>query len=62
MSRDDTVFMEAYEKLLDSWMALITEEDKFPAGILAKYGRPVFDAYVQCHLSPPEGCRLQVSS
>ena len=54
--------MEAYEKLLETWMELITtRKDHIPIEVLKTHAVGVFDSYVHCHISPPDGCRMQVS-
>ncbi|KAH3734502.1 hypothetical protein DPMN_040941 [Dreissena polymorpha] len=54
--------MEAYEKLLETWMELLTaKKDNLPNDVIQEQARHVFNSYVQCHISPPDGCRIQVS-
>jgi hypothetical protein len=55
--------MEAYEKLLETWMELLTtKKDNIPMEIIKSHAVHVFNSYVQCHISPPDGCRVQVHS
>lgn len=55
------MYMEAYEKMLETWMELITtKKDHVPVDLLKTHAVGVFDSYVQCHISPPDGCRMQV--
>ena len=55
--------MEAYEKMLETWMELITtKKDNVPLDLLKTHAVGVFDSYVHCHISPPDGCRMQVSN
>lgn len=54
--------MEAYEKMLETWMELLTtKKDNIPVEIIKTQAVHVFTSYVQCHISPPDGCRVQVS-
>ena len=53
--------MEAYEKMLDTWMDLVTNMKDLPVEILYPQSREVFNTYVQCHISAPEGSRIQVN-
>lgn len=53
--------MEAYEKLLETWMELLmSKKDNVPMETVKKEALNVFNSYVQCHISPPDGCRVQV--
>ena len=60
MHKDDSLYPEAYEKVLESWMTFVQGESELPAGTLQPHAIQVFNAYVQCHLSPPDGTRNQV--
>ena len=54
--------MEAYEKLLETWMELLSsKKDHIPVELLKTQAVGVFESYVHCHISPPDGCRMQVS-
>ncbi|WAR06992.1 XPO4-like protein [Mya arenaria] len=60
MHKDDTVHMEAYEKLLETWMELLTtKKDNVPMEPVQTHAQHVFNSYIQCHISPPDGCRVQ---
>ncbi|XP_071113997.1 exportin-4-like [Haliotis cracherodii] len=60
MDRDDTIHMEAYEKMLDTWMQFATNVKSFPEGALKPHATEIFNSYVQCHISSPEGIRSQL--
>lgn len=53
--------MEAYEKMLDTWMDLVTNMKDLPVEVLFPQSQEVFNTYVQCHISAPEGTRIQVT-
>lgn len=53
--------MEAYEKMLDTWMDLVTNMKDLPVEVLFPQSQEVFNTYVQCHISAPEGTRIQVN-
>ena len=59
---DDTLHMEAYEKLLDTWLSLVEDTDSVPTALIQPQAAKVFSSYMMCHLSPPHGSRLQVSA
>jgi hypothetical protein len=52
--------MEAYEKMLETWMDLVTNLKDLPVEVLYPQAQEVFNTYVQCHISAPEGTRTQV--
>ena len=58
---DDTLHMEAYEKLLDTWLSLVEDTDSFPSSLIQPQAAKVFSSYMMCHLSPPHGNRQTVS-
>ena len=35
--------------------------DNVPMDVIVTQAAIVFNSYLQCHISPPDGCRLQVS-
>lgn len=60
LHKDDTLYMEAYEKMLETWMDLVTNMKDLPVEVLYPQAQEVFNTYVQCHISAPEGTRTQV--
>lgn len=52
--------MEAFEKLLETWMELIQLMKDMSLDGLRPRAVEVFNTYVQCHISAPEGTRTQV--
>jgi len=62
MHKDDTIHMEAYERLLETWMELlVSKKDNVPMATVKREAVHVFNSYLQCHISPPDGCRVQVT-
>ncbi|XP_005108222.1 exportin-4 [Aplysia californica] len=57
LHKDDTIYMESYEKLLESWMCLIRDTSSLPPGTLVSPATEIFNSYMQCHLAAPEGIR-----
>lgn len=51
------VYMEAYDKLLESWLTLVQDEEHFPRGCFVQPAVQVFNSYIQCHLAAPDGTR-----
>lgn len=51
------VYMEAYDKLLESWLTLVQDEEHFPRGCFVQPAIQVFNSYIQCHLAAPDGTR-----
>ncbi|XP_064627537.1 exportin-4-like isoform X2 [Lineus longissimus] len=59
MHKDDKPYTEAYEKLLDSWAALLADPEFIPPGTLHEQAVEIINSYLQCHLGPPNGLRGQ---
>ncbi|XP_049583005.1 exportin-4 [Syngnathus scovelli] len=57
LDKDDMVYMEAYDRLLESWLTLVQDEEHFPRGCFIQPAVQVFNAYIQCHLAAPDGTR-----
>lgn len=57
LDKDDMVYMEAYDRLLESWLTLVQDEEHFPRGCFVQPAVQVFNAYIQCHLAAPDGTR-----
>ncbi|XP_051567174.1 exportin-4 isoform X4 [Myxocyprinus asiaticus] len=57
LDKDDMVYMEAYDKLLESWLTLVQEDEHFPRGCFIQPAVQVFNSYIQCHLAAPDGTR-----
>ena len=51
------VYMEAYDRLLESWLTLVQDEEHFPRGCFVQPAIQVFNSYIQCHLAAPDGTR-----
>uniref|UniRef100_A0A8C7X9G8 Exportin-4 n=1 Tax=Oryzias sinensis TaxID=183150 RepID=A0A8C7X9G8_9TELE len=57
LDKDDMVYMEAYDRLLESWLKLVQDEQHFPRGCFVQPAIQVFNSYIQCHLAAPDGTR-----
>ncbi|XP_041739250.1 exportin-4 isoform X1 [Coregonus clupeaformis] len=57
LDKDDMVYMEAYDKLLESWLTLVQDDEHFPRGCFVQPAVQVFNSYIQCHLASPDGTR-----
>lgn len=57
LDKDDMVYMEAYERLLESWLTLVQDEQLLPRGCFVQPAVQVFNSYIQCHLAAPDGTR-----
>ena len=60
LHKDDTLYMEAYENMLESWMELVNKLKDVCVESLKPKAVEVFNTYIQCHISGPEGTRTQV--
>ena len=54
-------YMEAYDRLLESWLTLVQDDAHFHKGFFTQHAVQVFNSYVQCHLAAPDGTRNLVS-
>uniref|UniRef100_A0A3P8VNP3 Exportin-4 n=1 Tax=Cynoglossus semilaevis TaxID=244447 RepID=A0A3P8VNP3_CYNSE len=57
LDKDDMIYMEAYDKLLESWLTLVQDNEHFPRGCFVQPAVQVFNSYIQCHLAAPDGTR-----
>ncbi|OBS59807.1 hypothetical protein A6R68_09068, partial [Neotoma lepida] len=57
LDKDDMVYMEAYDKLLESWLTLVQDDKHFHKGFFTQHAVQVFNSYIQCHLAAPDGTR-----
>uniref|UniRef100_A0A674PNH5 Exportin-4 n=1 Tax=Takifugu rubripes TaxID=31033 RepID=A0A674PNH5_TAKRU len=57
LDKDDMVYMEAYDKILESWLTFIQDDEHFPRGCFVQPAIQVFNSYIQCHLAAPDGTR-----
>ncbi len=61
MHKDDTLYLDAYEKMLDAWMTFLGDgAELLVEGALKHNAIEIFNGYLKCHLSPPDGTRSQV--
>uniref|UniRef100_A0A336M8C7 Exportin-4 n=1 Tax=Culicoides sonorensis TaxID=179676 RepID=A0A336M8C7_CULSO len=57
-SDDSDLFMEAFENCLESWILLLQSKEELPSDYLNQFIIQIFNKYVQAHISPPEGIRM----
>ncbi|KAJ8667435.1 hypothetical protein QAD02_009098 [Eretmocerus hayati] len=57
MCLDDCLYMEAFNSLLETWLACLSDYPLFPEEYNRLSSVQIFNTYLQCHLSPPEGKR-----
>ena len=60
MHKEDTLYLEAYEKLLNAWTYFVADSSEIPANSLSENFKMMFNSYLQCHLAAPEGTRDKV--
>lgn len=53
MNVEDTLYMEAFENLLSVCVGIVRKASVFPADFCVQ----IFNTYLKCHLSPPDGTR-----
>ncbi|XP_043929121.1 exportin-4 [Protopterus annectens] len=57
LDKDDMVYMEAYDRLLESWLTLVQDDAHFHKGFFTQHAVQIFNSYIQCHLAAPDGTR-----
>ena len=57
MCADDCLYMEAFERMLDTWGSILAEVYLFPSEFCTQSSVQILNTYLQCHLSPPDGKR-----
>lgn len=57
MCVDDCLYMEAFENLLETWISVLSDSPLFPPEFCKQSSVQIFNVYLQCHLSPPDGKR-----
>ncbi|KAL0106778.1 hypothetical protein PUN28_015377 [Cardiocondyla obscurior] len=54
---DDCLYMEAMEHMFEVWSCMLYSAFIFPPGFCKESSIQIFNVYLRCHLSPPEGVR-----
>ncbi|KAL7287451.1 hypothetical protein TKK_0018556 [Trichogramma kaykai] len=54
---DDCMFTEGLESILDAWTIVLMEAPIFPGDLCQQSALQIFNCYLKCHLSPPDGSR-----
>ena len=49
---EETVFQESFTNMLEAWLTILHD---IPNAVLHPYLTEIFNKYLQCHLSPPDG-------
>ncbi|XP_015609401.1 exportin-4 isoform X2 [Cephus cinctus] len=57
MSVDDCLYMEAFERMLETWISILSEAHLFPSEFCKQSSAQMFNTYLKCHLSAPDGTR-----
>lgn len=54
---DDCLYMEAMEHMFEVWSCMLYSSYIFPPDFYKQSSIQIFNIYLRCHLSPPEGMR-----
>ena len=54
---DSTLYVEAFEHLLEGWVSILHEGGSFPPNYCAQSAIQIFNTYLQCNLAAPDGIR-----
>uniref|UniRef100_A0A1Y1LNF7 Exportin-4 n=1 Tax=Photinus pyralis TaxID=7054 RepID=A0A1Y1LNF7_PHOPY len=57
-SADDKYYVEAFDNMLEAWTSVFQDYSNGNDNIYQSATR-IFNSYLQCHLAPPEGSRMQ---
>lgn len=57
LSMEDCLYMEAFEKMLEIWSSILSKK-WFDMDFCRQRSIQIFNVYVKCHLSPPDGTRF----
>lgn len=49
--------MEAFERMLESWSSILSKKNFYPVGFFDNSFVQIFNVYLKCRLSPPDGTR-----
>jgi hypothetical protein len=52
---EDTVYIEAFENILEAWISVIHDKEYFPTDMLQQYLVQIFNKFLECHIA--EGLR-----
>jgi len=52
--------MEAFDHMLEAWISVLSDSQVFPKDFCKQSSMQIFNTYLKCHLSPPDGSRGQV--
>jgi hypothetical protein len=57
---EDRLYMEAFDHMLEAWISVLNDSQVFPKDFCKQSSMQIFNTYLKCHLSPPDGSRGQV--
>ncbi|XP_021933085.1 exportin-4-like, partial [Zootermopsis nevadensis] len=56
---EDCLYMEAFDNMLEAWISVLLDSQVFPKDFCKQSFMQIFNTYLKCHLSPPDGTRGQ---
>ncbi|KAM0733116.1 Exportin-4 [Formica fusca] len=57
MCADDCLYSEAVERIFETWICILSTTYIFPPDFCKQSSVQIFNTYLQCHLSPPDGVK-----
>lgn len=54
--------MEAFDNMLEAWSSLFQDVHSLPMDVVKQCSVQIFNTYLQCHLAPPHGTRINVDT
>ncbi|GLV31188.1 hypothetical protein CBL_12263 [Carabus blaptoides fortunei] len=59
---EDKYHMEAFDNILEAWSSLFQDVHSLPVDVVKQCSMQIFNTYLQCHLAPPHGTRINVDT
>lgn len=58
MCQDDQMYLEAFNNILRPWVSIIANSNQyFPEELCKSASIQIFNTYLKCHISPPNGTK-----
>lgn len=59
MCVEDRLYMEAFDHMMEAWITVLHDSQAFSKEYCKQASLQIFNVYLKCHLSPPDGTRGQ---
>uniref|UniRef100_T1IU44 Exportin-4 n=1 Tax=Strigamia maritima TaxID=126957 RepID=T1IU44_STRMM len=62
VTSEDRFYSEAFDRLLEAWVTLFHDIHLLPTNFCKQAAAEIVNAYLQCHISAPDGMKLQIAT